>query len=79
MDRQARTGDAVLVKSREITGRNQTVPCWLGGKENRKQNTLAPLLIVLGSSIKMVQYDTSTLGGGRGGGGGGGQIFAKTG
>jgi hypothetical protein len=31
MDRQARTGDTVLVKSREMTGRTQTLPWWLGG------------------------------------------------
>jgi hypothetical protein len=30
MDRQACTGDTVLVKSREITGRTQTLPWWLG-------------------------------------------------
>jgi hypothetical protein len=46
MDRQARTGDTVLVKSREMTGRSQTLPWWLkgrGGKDDRKQNTLATL------------------------------------
>ncbi len=32
MDRQARTHDTVLVKSREMTGRSQTLPCWLGGE-----------------------------------------------
>jgi hypothetical protein len=32
MDRQARTGDRVLVKSREMTGMNQTLPWWLGGE-----------------------------------------------
>jgi hypothetical protein len=40
------TGDAVLFKSREITGRNQTLSRWLGGrrgKDDRKQNTLAQL------------------------------------
>ncbi len=31
MDRQARTGDTVLVKSREMTGRSQTLKWWLGG------------------------------------------------
>jgi hypothetical protein len=46
MDRQARIGDTVLVKSREMTGRSQTLPWWLGeegGKDDRKQNTLALL------------------------------------
>ncbi len=31
VDRQARTGDIVLVKSREMTGRSQTLPWRLGG------------------------------------------------
>jgi hypothetical protein len=31
MDRQARTGETVLDKSREMTGRSQTLPWWLGG------------------------------------------------
>ncbi len=31
MDRQACTRDTVLVKSREMTGRSQTLPWWLGG------------------------------------------------
>ncbi len=30
--RQARTGDTVLVKSREMTGRTQTLSWWLGGE-----------------------------------------------
>jgi hypothetical protein len=30
MDRQACTGDTVLVKSREVTGSTQTLPWWLG-------------------------------------------------
>jgi hypothetical protein len=32
MIRQARTGDIVLVKSREMTNRIQTLPWWLGGE-----------------------------------------------
>jgi hypothetical protein len=32
MDRQARTGDTVLVKSREMTGSIQTLPWQLGEK-----------------------------------------------
>jgi hypothetical protein len=31
MDRQARTGDTVLVKSREMTGRSQILLWWQGG------------------------------------------------
>ncbi len=31
MDRQARTGDTVLVKSREMIGRSKTLPWWSGG------------------------------------------------
>ncbi len=30
--RQVRTGDTVLVKSREMTGRTQKLPWWLGGE-----------------------------------------------
>jgi hypothetical protein len=30
--RQSRTGDAVLVKSRDMTGRTQTLPWWLRGE-----------------------------------------------
>ncbi len=33
MDRQARTGCTVLVRTREMTGRSQTLPWWLGGGE----------------------------------------------
>jgi hypothetical protein len=47
MDRQARTGDrGVLVKGREMTGRTQKLPLVEGGrrgKDDRKQNELAPL------------------------------------
>ncbi len=32
MIRQARIGDTVLVKSREMTGRTETLPLWLGGE-----------------------------------------------
>ncbi len=49
MDRQARTRDTVLVNSREMTGKSQTLP-WLrggawraGGKDDKKLNTLSPL------------------------------------
>jgi hypothetical protein len=47
MIRHARTGDTVLVKSREMGGRTPTLPWWLvgaRGKDDRKQNTLALLL-----------------------------------
>jgi hypothetical protein len=44
MDRQVRIDDTALVKSREMTGRSQTLPWWPGGggrgKDDRKQNTL---------------------------------------
>jgi hypothetical protein len=46
MARQACTGDTVLVKSREMTGRSKTLQNTAGrrrGKYDRKQNTLAPL------------------------------------
>ncbi len=42
MDRQARTGDTVTVKSWEMTGRIQSLP-GLGEGDDRKQNTLAPV------------------------------------
>jgi hypothetical protein len=41
MDMQARTGDTVLVDSREMTGRTQTLPWWLQG-DGGKQNTFWP-------------------------------------
>ncbi len=47
MVRQARIGNTVLVKSREITGSSKTMPWWLGGKKGKgdmKQSTLALLL-----------------------------------
>jgi hypothetical protein len=38
MDRQARTHDSVLVKSREMIGCSQTLSWWLGrGKDDRKK------------------------------------------
>ncbi len=44
MDRQARTGDTLLVKSVEIRGRSQTCCGGWGeeGRDDRKQNALAP-------------------------------------
>jgi hypothetical protein len=51
MDRQARTGDTVLVKSREMTDRSQTLPWCMArgrrGKDDRKQNTLALLVYII--------------------------------
>jgi hypothetical protein len=50
MDRQARTSDTVLVKRKEMTDRAQTLPMVAGGrrdKDDRKQNTLAPLGLTL--------------------------------
>jgi hypothetical protein len=46
MDGQGRTRDTVLFKSKEMTGRSQTLPWWLverRGKDDRNQNTLASL------------------------------------
>ncbi len=48
-DRQARTRNTVLVKSRETTIRSQTLPRWLGGrrgKDDIKLNELVPMLPV---------------------------------
>jgi hypothetical protein len=45
MDRHACIRDTVLVKSREMTDRGQTLPCRCRGeesKDDRKQNKLAP-------------------------------------
>jgi hypothetical protein len=39
MDRQAGTGDTVLVKSREMRGRAQTLPWWMGEKGSRLLKT----------------------------------------
>jgi hypothetical protein len=36
IDRQARTGDTVLVKSRETTIKSQTLSWWLGGKTTER-------------------------------------------
>jgi hypothetical protein len=58
MDKQAQTRDTVLIKSGEMTGRTQTLSWWMAksifyslwvdggrcGKDDRKQNTLAPVL-----------------------------------
>ncbi len=46
MDRQARTSNTVSAKSREMTGRSLNPALVAGrrrGKDDRKQNTLAPL------------------------------------
>jgi hypothetical protein len=45
MDRQAHTGDTVIVKSREMTGRSQVVVAGaIKGKDDRNKNTLASLI-----------------------------------
>jgi hypothetical protein len=47
MDRQARTDDAVLVKSREMIGRNHTEYCGGGegrrGKDDKKTKCFGPV------------------------------------
>jgi len=40
MIRQAHTGDTVLVKSNEMTGRTQTLPWWLHCKKNLKNSCI---------------------------------------
>jgi hypothetical protein len=56
MIRQARTCNTV--ESREFIGRAQTLPWWLGrgrrGIDDRKQNTVAPLIEVLVSFLKYI-------------------------
>jgi hypothetical protein len=64
------TGDTVLVKSREMPGRTQTLPWWLGEKGQRRQKTkytLAPLhrsifLYPLRLLFKSVLKDTKPAG-----------------
>jgi hypothetical protein len=45
MDKQARTGDTVLVKSKEMTGRIQTLPWWLGGEGVKTTENKMHLLV----------------------------------
>jgi hypothetical protein len=47
MDRQARTRDTVLVMSREMTGRSQTLPWWLGegGVKTTENKYIGPVEI----------------------------------
>ncbi len=56
MDRQTRTGVTALIKSREMTGRSQSLHAvlWVGGrgKDDRKQNILVPLLYLLNRVMK---------------------------
>jgi hypothetical protein len=45
--RQSCTGDTMIARSREMTGRSQTLLCWLGGggvKTTENKSTLAPLV-----------------------------------
>ncbi len=47
MDRQVRTGDTVLVKSREMSGRCQTLPCGgSGGGRRQKTQYIGPVATV---------------------------------
>ncbi len=61
MDKQARTGDTVSVKSRQKTdiGAKHCRGGWGGrrGKDDRKQNTLAPLLTL----ISRIQLSSSQI------------------
>jgi hypothetical protein len=50
MDRQARTGDTVLSKSREMTGKSQTPPSLLGG-EGVKTKDIGPVAEDQGNKI----------------------------
>jgi hypothetical protein len=40
MNRQALTGDAVLIKSIEMPGRSQTMAWWLGGRVKTTENKI---------------------------------------
>ncbi len=72
MDRQARTSDTVLVKSRKMTGRSQTLPWWLGRggiKTTENKIKLAPLMQVfckLMYFIIILVHSILSLGGGGG-------------
>jgi hypothetical protein len=58
MDRQARSGDTVLVKCREMTA----LPWWLvgrRGKDDRKQSTLAPLSNAVRAKYHKMQFRDS--------------------
>jgi hypothetical protein len=63
MIRQDRTGDTVLVQSREMTGRSITLPRWLGGEgvetTEKKQNKWVPL--ILPSMLILIQGAKSIL------------------
>jgi hypothetical protein len=41
--RQARTGNTVLVMSRKMTGRTQTLPWWLGGRRGKDDRNIGPV------------------------------------
>jgi hypothetical protein len=46
LQKEISKNDTVLVKSREMTDRNQTLPWWMWGEDDRNKNTLAPLVEV---------------------------------
>jgi hypothetical protein len=72
MDRQARTGDTVLVKSREITGRSQTLT-WLlmgeGVKTTQTKIHCTPLSRIIGDVVMKFEIETYDHAGKRGGAG----------
>ncbi len=53
VDRLARTGDIVLVKSREMTGKSQTLLCWsgVGGVKTTETNYIGPVGLCGGGSV----------------------------
>ncbi len=59
MIRQARIGDTVLVKSREMTGRTQTFPWWLGGEVVKTtENKIHPRCNVTTSTVANIRTPT---------------------
>ncbi len=53
MDRQALTLDTLVVRSREMTvGAKDYCDGWGRGKDDRKQNTLAPFPSVFGMQVR---------------------------
>jgi hypothetical protein len=65
MDLQARTCDTGLVKSREMTGRSQTPPWWLGGEgaktteKNKLASLVSPFYSTSASELKYRHFPNS--------------------
>jgi hypothetical protein len=58
MDRQARTSEIMLVKSREMTGRTQTLAWWLEGEG--KYERIPNMFIVLDVTKILISHSPPT-------------------